>query len=343
MRYDRDAMDRGSKYDRRGGVGVPALLAAYSDSTSSIYARLQIAQNLAGHPDTDTDTKGALLLALAAHADSGTDIYARLELAQLLKAHSDTETSEYARLQIAHLLKVKNTSSVATVWGRNQYDRAGYDRRFSRTTAVQTAGTTTSVCARLQLTNYLAGHSDTDTDKYARLRLDQLLSSHGDTDSSVHGALLLALASYIKTETSVYARLQIGHELKGHVDTDTSEYARLQIASLLKAQADTETSEYARLQIAHNVKGHADTTTDIYALLRMIESWTFTFTGTIAAGATVCIDTNDYTVKNGATNAISGFTGEFPTIFPGTNSVVYTDGEGARTVTITVTKKDRKV
>jgi len=97
------------------------------------------------------------------------------------------------------------------------------------------------------------------------------------------------------------------------------------------------------LQIAHNVKAHADTTTDIYALLRMVDSWTFTFTGTIAPGATACINSNDFTVKNGAANAIAEFTGEFPTIFPGTNSVVYTDGEGSRTVTITVTKKDRKV
>lgn len=343
MRYDRDATDRGSMYDRRGGVGVPALLSAYSDSTTSIYARFAITQALAGHPDTDNDTKAALLLSLAAYADSGTDIYARLRLDHKLAGYPDTESDDYARLQIAHLLKVKEVISVATIYGKNQYDRAGYDRRFSRTTGVQTDGTETSTFGRLQLTNYLAGHTDTDSDKYARLRLDQILSSHGETDSDVRGALLLALASYLETDTGTFARLQIGSELKAHVDTDSSEYARLQVANLLKAHADTNTDNNAKIQISALLSAHVDTTTDIYALLRSIDSWTFTFTGTIAPGATVCIDANDFTVKNGATNAIAGFVGEFPTILPGVNSVVYTDGEGARTVTITVTKKDRKV
>jgi len=263
MRYDRDTTDRGGAYDRDGTAGVLQNLAAYPDSSTSIFARFQIEHLLSGYPDTDSDTKGALLLALAAHADSGTDIHAALLLA--LASYIETESSEYSRLQISHNLAVRDVSSVPTDCGRQTYDRMTYDREYTQALTPTLTGTATNVYARLQLTNLLAG------------------------------------------------------------------------------QSDTGSSEYARLQIAHNLKAQIDTASSIYAQLRQVDSWTFTFAGTLAAGKKLCIDTRDFTVKNDGVNAIASFTGEFPSIFTGTNWVIYTDSEGSRTVTLVVSKRDRKV
>jgi len=238
---------------------------------------------------------------------------------------------------------VPDVASTPTDYGRQTYDRMTYDREFTQTTPCAACGTETSVYARLQLTNYLSGHVDSNSDVYARLRLDQLLSGHADSETDIHAALLLALAAYVESNSSVYARLQIGQNLKAHADTDSDEYSRLQISQLLKAQADTTSDVAGRFQITHNLKAQSDTASDIYAQLRQIDSWTFTFSGTLAAGKTLCIDTRDYTVKNDGVNAIADFTGDFPSIFTGTNWVVYTDSEGSRTVTLVVSKRDRKV
>ena len=70
---------------------------------------------------------------------------------------------------------------------------------------------------------------------------------------------------------------------------------------------------------------------------------TFTFGGTLAAGKTVVVNTNDFTVLNDGVNAIASMTGDFPEIYPGTNQVIYTDSLGSRTVNITIVKKDRSV
>lgn len=343
MRYDRDATDRGSRYDRDGSVRSPLLLAGYADTTSDVYGRLQIIQSLAGYADTTADVHGALLLALAAYCDTGSDVYARLRLDSDLSGYADTTAGVDARFQITHLLTLPDYCSTPTPYGRNQYDRAGYDRRYTRTTECMAGGTVSDVYARFQLTNLLSAQPETETDVYARLRLDHLMAGDVETTVDVHGALLLALAAYINTESDVYARLQIGHEMSGYADTETDAYARLQITNLLAALTDTDSDVYGRFQITHNLGAVTDTITDVYAMLRQVDSWTITFTGTLAAGKTVCINTRDYTVKNDGVNAIADFSGDFPSIFPGTNWVIYTDSEGSRTLRIIVSKRDRKV
>ena len=131
--------------------------------------------------------------------------------------------------------------------------------------------------------------------------------------------------------------------MSGYADTESDVFGRLQLTHLLAALADSESDVYGRLQITHNLAGYSDSETDVYALLRQIDSWTITFTGTLAAGKTVCINTRDFTVTNDGDNAIADFSGDFPTMFPGTNWVIYTDEEGSRTLSITISKKDRKV
>lgn len=83
--------------------------------------------------------------------------------------------------------------------------------------------------------------------------------------------------------------------------------------------------------------------TDFYALIRSIDSWTFTFSGTLAVGDVVCIDTNDRTVEKNGVNDMEHFDGDFPQIYSGANELIYTDTGGSRAITIVVSKKDRKV
>jgi hypothetical protein len=70
---------------------------------------------------------------------------------------------------------------------------------------------------------------------------------------------------------------------------------------------------------------------------------TLTYTGTLAAGATLCIDANDLTVLKAGVSDLANFSGDFPMIGPGTNTITYIDSAGARTMAITVTRKERSV
>jgi hypothetical protein len=249
---------------------------------------------------------------------------------QLLASHTDTSADTHARLQIEHGLSgyadAESGVHGALLLALSAYCDSGVD-----------------VYARIRIGHNMSGYADTSSDVYARLRIDHLLSGYVDTSSDVHGALLLALAAYVNSGSDTYARLQIGHNLSGYVDTSSDAYARLQITHLIAALTDTTSDAYARLQITHNLGAIADSVSDVYAMLRQVDSWTITFTGTLAAGKTVCINSRDFTVKNDGVNAIADFSGDFPSIFPGTNWVIYTDSEGSRTVRIVVSKQDRKV
>ena len=69
----------------------------------------------------------------------------------------------------------------------------------------------------------------------------------------------------------------------------------------------------------------------------------FTYSGPLAAGKVLVIDTNDLTVENDGTNDLAHFTGDFPCIFPGANTITYIDSAGSRTMNITVTREERSV
>jgi|GEM_PF-2930346 len=344
MQLDRDAIDRHGCLDRVGGIGIPALLAAYPVSEASVYARFQIAHHLSGYPDTESEVHAALLLALAAYADSGTSIYARLKLDHNLSGSPDTDSSEYARFQITQLLKVPTICTQPAYYGREQLDRAGLDRRYTQVRSCPPSfGTVSSLFARLELASWISSASDSESSIFAWLRLDHLLQGTPDTDSSIRAALLLALASYIESDSNIYARLQIGHNCAVIADCESSEYARFQINNLLKTITDTDSSEYARLRIDQLCQAIANTVSDVYSGLAFVESITFIFSGTLAIGKTLCIDGRKFSVVNDGVNAIGSFSGEFPAIYQGTNTLVYTDSEGSRTVQLVVLKRDRKV
>jgi len=78
-------------------------------------------------------------------------------------------------------------------------------------------------------------------------------------------------------------------------------------------------------------------TDKIYNVISMV------FSGDLAVGERVCIDGIKYTVLLGGVNAIDKFTGNFPEIMSGDNTVTYTDSESARTVKVIVTRRDRSI
>lgn len=67
------------------------------------------------------------------------------------------------------------------------------------------------------------------------------------------------------------------------------------------------------------------------------------YSGDIAVGETVCIDTNYFSVKLNSANSISKFDGDFPEVIPLPYKAIYSDDESDRTVEITVSWRDRKL
>jgi len=187
----------------------------------------------------------------------------------------------------------------------------------------------------------LAGIADSISSGEGSLEITHLLIGHADSISSGRASLLVILEGIADSISSGQATMLV--TLSGHADTISSAEAALQITHLLAGHADSVSDGVGVLQITHLLAGHADSITDALGMLRLIDSWTFTFAGTLAAGKTICIDGRDFTVKNDGVNAIASFTGEFPSVFTGTNWVIYTDAEGSRTITLIVHKQDRKV
>lgn len=138
------------------------------------------------------------------------------------------------------------------------------------------------------------------------------------------GAKIFSLYANIEGIGSVYADLFVPVDLYAIIEGQGDVVATLEVSQYIYATIDGTSSIYARLAVN-------------------TETITITFTGTLAAGKTVCIDGRDFTVLNDGVNAIADFSGDFPTIWPGANTVLYEDSEGSRTVLVAVTKKDRSI
>lgn len=342
---------------------TPLTLAAYADSGTDIYARLRLDDNLASFVDTESSTYARQQITqllktrtvagrssdwgkwqfnrsgysrrnarTTPQAQSGTysDVSPRLTLGLSLSGYPGSQTDIHAALLLAFSAYVDAKT--------DEYARLRIDQGLS-----SHEDTVSDLVARLRLSGYLSGHLDDSTDQDARLRLDHLLRGYEDTSSDIHAALLLALSVYVDTDSDLSARLLASWEPQAKIKTTTDIFAGLEVSQLLGAHIDSQTDIYAKYLIPHLIKAHIDTAADIYATLKAIDSWTFTFSGTLAPGKTLCIDKSDFTVKNDGVNAMVGFTGEFPAILPGENTVVYTDALGSRTITIIVSKKDRSI
>ena len=131
-------------------------------------------------------------------------------------------------------------------------------------------------------------------------------------------------------------------ELAGYAYTDTAGYGHILQDMLLRGYAESETSGYGRLRIDHDLSGYAESETSAYGQARIYHEVSFAFTGTLAAGKTIIIDGEKYTVLNDGVNAIADFSGDFPEVFPGTTLLTYEDTGVGRDITITVVKQDRR-
>jgi hypothetical protein len=70
---------------------------------------------------------------------------------------------------------------------------------------------------------------------------------------------------------------------------------------------------------------------------------TFTYSGSILAGSELVIDGAEMTVKLDGVNARKDFLGAYWEVVPGVQSVIYSDEDVSRAVTLTITRKDRKI
>jgi len=67
----------------------------------------------------------------------------------------------------------------------------------------------------------------------------------------------------------------------------------------------------------------------------------FTYVGPIAAGEVLVINCKAKTVELDGVNVIHNWSGSFPDLLAGLNTLVYDDGEGARALSIQVAWQDK--
>lgn len=173
-----------------------------------------------------------------------------------------------------------------------------------------------------------------------------ILSGTGQTQISGYGDLVVGavlLSGSGQMEVSGTGALKEVIYLSGTGQIRVSGTGEVSITALLSGVGQNETSGTGSLQNPVYLSGTGQIQVSGTGELYIYAEITFTFGGTLAAGKTIVIDTNDFTVVNDGVNAIASMTGDFPEIYPGTNQVIYTDSLGSRTVTIVIVKKDRSV
>jgi len=110
----------------------------------------------------------------------------------------------------------------------------------------------------------------------------------------------------------------------------------------LKGESETATTAEGSFAIVNFlVNGVSDTLSEYAGHIGVYQDITIEFTGDIAAGETLIIDSDKYTALLDGTNAIDKIDGDFPIIAPGTTLIAYSDSESARSMKITVNHKNR--
>lgn len=199
------------------------------------------------------------------------------------------------------------------------------------------------VVAGLLVPAYLAARIDGTGDVVASLRVAALLAAHVDSTGDVYAWLTLgdtitrtitfsgtlAAGKVLIIDGQKFTVLNDGVNAIGNF---TGDFPVLFPGVNLLKYIDSEGSRTIHI---HVVKPGPPSTTEVTTTL------SFTYSGTLAAGKTLVIDTNDLTVENDGTNDLAHFTGDFPMIFPGTNTITYTDSAGSRTMKIEVIREER--
>lgn len=126
--------------------------------------------------------------------------------------------------------------------------------------------------------------------------------------------------------------------LSGQGNIEVSGTGRVSITALLSGSGQVEASGEGSIARAVNLSGSGQIQLSGTGDLFVYGSITLTFDGTLAAGKTLVIDGERFTVLNDGVNAVGSFDGEFPVLYPGKNVLEYTDSGGSRTVHIHVVK-----
>jgi len=229
---------------------------------------------------------------------------------------------------------------------RGSLDRSSMDRSDTLIYTLRAySDTSGDVYASLLVGGILSGHADSSGDVTASLLVGAILSAHVDSSGDVFAWLsagntatrtitfsgTLAVGKTLIIDGQKFTVLNDGVNAIGDFAGD---YPVLFPNTNLLKYTDSEGSRTVHI---HVIKPGPPSTTEIPATL------TFTYTGTLAAGKSLVIDGTDLTVENDGTNDLAHFTGDFPRIFPGANTITYTDSEGSRTMKISVTRNERSV
>lgn len=212
----------------------------------------------------------------------------------------------------------------------------------------------------------IAGYGEAETEGY--LSTTFVLAVGGTTESEAEGffRLMQDLHGFVVSESNLYglipntrsarivrldrASLDRGtiyptpvRELAGYIEVETENYGRLTNDIAIKGYSISESDETGMLNIGFLVSGHSDSESVGRGLITKYDYYLFTVSYPVEAGQTLVVDGEEYTVTVDGTNAISGFSGDWPRLIPGTNTITYSDTESGRTVLITISKKARQM
>jgi phage-related protein len=187
----------------------------------------------------------------------------------------------------------------------------------------------------------LSGQGKIEVSGTGQMLVTALLSGSGQIEISGTGDLFVYTSAIFTFSGTLAAgktlvidgqRFTVVNDGVNAIGDFSGEFPVLYPGTNIVEYTDTEGSRTVHI---HVIKPGPQSTTEIPI------TKTLTYTGTLAAGKTLVIDGNDLTVENDGTNDLAHFTGDFPYIFPGTNTITYTDSAGSRTMKITVIREER--
>ena len=116
----------------------------------------------------------------------------------------------------------------------------------------------------------LASYLDTDSDIYAIIELGSL-KAYLDTDSTTYGRLQITalLGVLTDTDSDIYALVVSERLLSAYTDTDSDVEASLLLSHLMQAYLDTDSDVDARLRVSALLGALLDTDSDVYGVIEM--------------------------------------------------------------------------
>lgn len=252
-------------------------------------------------------------------------------------------------------------------YGRCGYDRSQYDRTcISGIYLVATLNSYSDVNSRLQIEQLLSSALNSDSNVSGTLTIDQFLSTITNsnsaivadldwsiglqvtipTDSNVSATLTggsILLSASLGSLSDVEANLQEVIHLLASLGSESDVNVSLAVGQILSASIGSISNTYASFGEAIVLSASIGSESGLNANLIKYATAIFEYGAALGVGETLCIDSNDFTVKIGSTNKLADFDGDFVDIYRGINTFEYEDDETSRTITVAITRRDRSV